>query len=117
MAAHTLVGQDDVVLRRDVVRQVVVENEAQQAVEQCQVDLLVYLGQNGLHHDVALALAGLPDVRQVVDTLAPLIHQERRRLGVCRLDPSREEATFVRLEEQELVEVLWRTLSTRIAKE
>ena len=47
-----------------------------------------------------------PDVRQVVGPLTPLVDEERRRLGVCGLDPGREEASLVRLEEEELVEIL-----------
>ena len=73
---------------------------------------------------VGLALAGLPDICQVVDTLAPLVDEERRWLSVSGFDPSREKTTFVSpivkvsvdrmlrnwaqnlLEEQELIQVL-----------
>ena len=47
-----------------------------------------------------------PDVRQVVDPLTPLVDEERRRFSIGRLDPGREEASLVRLEEEELVEIL-----------
>ena len=121
---RTFVGQDDVVLGCDIVRQVMVENQPKETIQKCEIDLLVYFGKDGLHEDVALALAGLPDVRQVVDTLAPLVNEERRRFSVRRLDPSREKTTFVSpivkvsvdrmprnwaqnlLEEQELIQVL-----------
>ena len=43
-AALTLVGQDSVVLRRDIVREVVVEDETQQTVEERKINLLVDLG-------------------------------------------------------------------------
>ncbi len=33
--------------------------------------LLKHLLQLGLHHDHALTIAGVPDVRQIVDALAP----------------------------------------------
>lgn len=90
--------------------EVVVHDEAQEAVEQREVDLLVDLAELRLHEDVALALARLPHVVQVVDALAPLVHEQRRRLGVGRLDPRREQATLVGLEVQELVEVRVRDL-------
>ena len=100
-----------------------VKDKSQETVEQREINLLVDFREDRLHHDVALALARLPDVRQVVDALAPLVHEKRRRLGISGLDPSREETTFVRsvievrkdtitnersclLEEQELVQVL-----------
>ena len=83
-----------------------IKDKPQQTVEQREIDLLVDLRQHGFHHDVTLALARLPDVRQVVDPLTPLVDEERRRLSVCGLDPGREEASLVRLEEEELVEIL-----------
>ena len=73
-----------VVLRRNIVRQVVVQNQTQQTVEQREVDLLVHLRENRLHEHVALALARLPDIGQVVDALAPLVHEQRGRLGVLQ---------------------------------
>ena len=103
---HILVGEDGVVLRSDVVRQVVVQDETEKTVEEGEIDLLVDLGQDSLHHDVALALARLPDVGQVVDALAPLVDEKRGRLGVCGLDPCWEETALVRLKEQELVKIL-----------
>ena len=116
-----------VVLRGDIVRQVVVHDEANQTVEERQVNLLVHLRQDGFHHDVALSFTGLPNVGQVVDALAPLVDQERRRLGILqerkplsgsyrhsiayrRFDPGREEPTLVGLEEQELVEILTKNM-------
>ena len=102
----TLVCKDGVVLCRDVVRQVVIQDEAQESVQQRQVDLLVYLRQHGLHEYVALALARLPDVRQVVDALAPLVHEKRRRLGIGGLDPGGEEPALICFEEEELIQVL-----------
>ena len=79
---HTLVRQHRIVLRRDIVSQVVVQNQTQQTIEQREIDLLVHLRENRLHEHVALALARLPDVGQVVDALAPLVHEQRRWLGV-----------------------------------
>lgn len=59
---HILVGEDGVVLRGDVVGQVVVEDESKQPVEERKIHLLVNLGEDGLHHDVRLSVGGLPDV-------------------------------------------------------
>ena len=82
---HVLEGDDDVVLRRHVVGDVVVDDEAQQTVEQCKVDLLVDLLELSLEHDDALALGRVPHVVKVVDAEAPLVDQQRRRLGVAGL--------------------------------
>ena len=38
--------------------------------------------------------------------MTPLVDEERRRFSIGRLDPGREEASLVRLEEEELVEIL-----------
>ena len=83
-----------------------VQNESQQTIEECKVDLLIHLGQNCLHHDNAFAFACPPDISQVVDTLTPLVDEKRRWLRVGGLDPRGEQTTLVSLEEQELVEVL-----------
>ena len=83
-----------------------VQNETQETVEEREIDLLVDLRQNRLHHDIAFAFARLPDICEVIDTLTPLIHKEWRGFSVGRLDPGREEATLISLEEQELIEVL-----------
>lgn len=103
---HILVREHDVVLRGDVVREIVVEDQSKQSVEQCQIHLLVDLREDRLHENVALPVVSLPNVREVVDPLAPLVHEQWRRLSVCRLDPCREEPTLIGFEEQELVKVL-----------
>ena len=75
-----------------------IQDETEQTVEDSEIYLLVDLGQDGLHHDVTLALAGLSDVCQVDEV--------RRRLSVRGLDPRREQATLVSLEEQKLIKIL-----------
>lgn len=85
--------------------QVVVHDQTKQAVKQSQVDLLEDLGELRLHHDVALALARLPHLVQVVDALAPLVGEQRRRFRVGRFDPRGEQTPLVGLEVEELVEV------------
>ena len=59
---HILVVDDDVVFGGHVVGNVVVDNQSQQPVEQGQVDLFVELFKVALHHDVALAVARLPNI-------------------------------------------------------
>ena len=83
-----------------------IRDKPQQTVKQREIDLLVDLREDRLHQDVALALARLPDIGQVVDTLTPLVDEKRRWLRVGGLDPRGEQTTLVSLEEQELVEVL-----------
>lgn len=51
---------------------------------------------------------------QVVDPLCPLVNEERRRLGVGRLDPTREQTPLVGLEVEELIEVGVRDLLHRL---
>mmetsp|Transcript_6161 Transcript_6161/g.24641 ORF Transcript_6161/g.24641 Transcript_6161/m.24641 type:complete len:696 (-) Transcript_6161:121-2208(-) len=103
--AHVLVRYDDVVLGRDVVGDVVVDDEPQQAVEHRQVHLLVQLLELGLQDDQALALRGLPHVREVVDALAPLVHEERGRLGVGGFHPVGKEVPLVGLVPEVRVQV------------
>ena len=66
-------------------------------VKKRKIDFLVDLLEFGLHDDVALALGRVPNFLQIVDSLAPFVHQQRRRLGVRWLDPWREKATLVGL--------------------
>jgi len=129
---HILVGEDGVVLRGDVIGQVVVENESKKPVEESEIHLLVDFGENGLHHNVGLSVGSLPNVglriekrkesksvaaegrldeegggraHQVVDSLSHLVDEQRRRLGIRRLDPRGEETSLVGLEEEELIAV------------
>lgn len=81
---RTLVSQYGVVLRCDVIRKIVVENESEKTIEQSQVDLLVDLREDGFHHDDTLAFAGLPNVGKIVDALAPLVDEQWWRLSVLK---------------------------------
>ena len=90
---------------RHVVRDVVVENQPEQPVEQRQVDLVGHLGQLRLQHHHRLALGRVPHALQVVDALAPLVHQQRGGLRVRGLDPVGEERALVGLVPEVLVEV------------
>ena len=59
---HVLVVDDHVVLGRHVIGNVVVDDEAQQSIQQRQVDLFVELLELGLKHHVALAISRLPHI-------------------------------------------------------
>ncbi len=74
-------------------------------VEQGEINLLKHLLKLALHHDHTLPIASLPNVHQVVDACAPLIHQEGWRLQVCWLHPVGEEVALVSLVPQVLVQV------------
>mmetsp|Transcript_100146 Transcript_100146/g.251032 ORF Transcript_100146/g.251032 Transcript_100146/m.251032 type:complete len:367 (+) Transcript_100146:3702-4802(+) len=107
---HVLVIDHDVVLGGHVVGNIVVHNQPQQAVEQGQVDLLGHILELRLKHHNALAVRGVPHICQVIDTLTPLVHQQRRWLGVCRLDPIGEQVAMVALVPKVLIKVCIRDL-------
>ena len=71
---HVLERDADVVLRRHVVRDVVVQDEPEEAVQQREVDLFEDLIELGLDHDHTLALRSVPHVMEIVHALAPLVH-------------------------------------------
>mmetsp|Transcript_15454 Transcript_15454/g.29757 ORF Transcript_15454/g.29757 Transcript_15454/m.29757 type:complete len:203 (-) Transcript_15454:2932-3540(-) len=79
---HVLVRNHHVVLRCHVVGNVVINNQAQQSVEHGQIHLLVHLLKTGLQHHHTLAVVRVPHVREVVDALAPLVHQQGGGLRV-----------------------------------
>ena len=102
---HVLEGDLHVALLRHVIRQVRVHDQPQQTRQQRRVDLLEHLVERRLHQHVALAVVAGPEVRQVVDALAELVHQVRLRLLVARLHPVGEQLALVRLVPQVLVQV------------
>merc|ERR1719422_1271412 len=53
---HVLVVDDNVVLGRHVVSNIVVNDEPEESVEKCEINLLIELLKLALHHDVALPL-------------------------------------------------------------
>ena len=91
-----------------------VHDQTEQTRQQRRVDLLVHLVQRRLHQHVALPILATPEVRQVVDSLAELVHQVRLRLLVARLHPVREQLALVRLVPQVLVQIRVRDLLQRI---
>ena len=103
--AHVLVGKDNVAFGRHVVGNVVVDNQAKQAVQEGQVDLFGNLAELCLHHYVALSFRGFPDIGQVVHALTELVDEQRRRLMVARLDPVWEEVALVGFVPQVLIEI------------
>ena len=92
---HVLEGYDHIILSGHVVRQVMIDNQSEEFVQESKVDLIVELFELGLHKDDALVLRDIPDIRQIVDTLAPFVDEEGGWLRITRLDPVREEVTLV----------------------
>ena len=82
-----------------------IDDEAHQPIQQRQIDLLVDLLQFRLEHHDAFSRLSSPDLFQIIHALAPLVHQQRRRLRVGGLDPVREQMTFIGLVPEVLVEV------------
>lgn len=64
---HVFVVDDDVVLCRHVVGDVVVYDESEETVEQSEVNLLVHLVVARLHHHITLSLTGVPYILKVID--------------------------------------------------
>ncbi len=62
-----LVVDNNIVLGSHVVGNIVIHDQAKQAVEKGQVNLLVHLLKPGLHHHIALSLPRLPHILEVVD--------------------------------------------------
>jgi hypothetical protein len=65
-------GPTGVVLGCHVVSEIVIQDKMKEAIQECEVNLLVDLGENGLHKHIAFALTGFPAVHQVVYALTPL---------------------------------------------
>ncbi len=59
---HVLVVDNNVVLGRHVICNVVVDNQTKKSVQKSQIDLFIQLVQLALHHDIALAVRRLPNV-------------------------------------------------------
>ena len=64
-----------------------VQNETQETIEKSQIDFLVGLGEDCLHHDITFTVCSFPDIRQVIYALTPLIDKQRRRFGIGGFDP------------------------------
>ena len=58
---------DDVVLARHVVGNVVIDNETEETIQEGEINLLVELVKGRLHENIALAIGRLPHVLQVVN--------------------------------------------------
>jgi hypothetical protein len=102
---HVLVCQNNVVLRCAVICQVVIHDESQQPIKEREIHLFVDFGQLRFNHNVAFAIGCLPDVVQVIDTLAPLIYEQWRWLSIGGLDPGREETSLIGFEVEELIKI------------
>lgn len=109
--SHVLVCKHSVVLGSDIIGQVVIENQPKQTIEEGQIDLLIDLREHRLHQNIAFAVICLPNISQVVNSLTPLVNQERWGLGIRGLDPRREQPSFIRFKVQELIEILRKPVS------
>ena len=63
-----LVVDDDVVLGRHVIGDVVVDDETQESVEKRQIDFLVHFLVLGLEHHITLPLSCVPHILEIVDS-------------------------------------------------
>lgn len=113
-----------------------IHDEAKKSVKKREINLLVNLAKLRLHkhypnqkkrtissrstskparteRTIALSLARLPNVVKVVDPLRPLVHEQRRGLGIGGLDPRGEQSALVGLKVEELIEVGVRDLLHR----
>mmetsp|Transcript_45139 Transcript_45139/g.81182 ORF Transcript_45139/g.81182 Transcript_45139/m.81182 type:complete len:243 (+) Transcript_45139:3641-4369(+) len=102
---HVFVVDHNVVLGSHVVCNVVIHDQAQQTVEKSQVNLLGDVLELALQHNYTLSIGCVPDICQVIHTLAPLVDQQWCGLGVGWLDPIGEQVAMVTLIPQILVKV------------
>lgn len=102
---HVLVGDDNVVLTSHVIGNIVIHDQSEQSIQEGEIHLLVGLFEFGFEEHQRLTLRGIPNTMEVVDTLAPLIHQQRRRFSITRLDPVGEQSPLVGLVPQILIQV------------
>mmetsp|Transcript_29770 Transcript_29770/g.62395 ORF Transcript_29770/g.62395 Transcript_29770/m.62395 type:complete len:277 (-) Transcript_29770:3144-3974(-) len=84
---HVLVIEQDIVLCGHVLRNVVIDNQPKEAIQQRKIHLLVHLLKLSFHHHIGLPAGRVPHLLEVIHALAPLVHQQRRRLRVSRLHP------------------------------
>ena len=92
---HVLVVDHHVVLGSHVVGDVVVHDQPQQPVEQCQVNLLVQLLKLTFHHHITFSISCFPNILKIVDSLAPFVGQKWWRLTVTWFDPWWEQLSLV----------------------
>ena len=73
----------------EVVGEVVVDDQTEEAIEKRQVNLLVHSRKGRLDADYTVSFRGVPDIGQIIHAQTPLVNQQRRWLSVRRLDPAR----------------------------
>mmetsp|Transcript_13888 Transcript_13888/g.19297 ORF Transcript_13888/g.19297 Transcript_13888/m.19297 type:complete len:202 (-) Transcript_13888:339-944(-) len=103
--AHILVVKGNVVLGSHVVSNVVIHDQTEESIEKGQVHLFVDSFERSLHANNAFTVGGFPDALEIVDTLAPFVHQQGRWFTVARLDPVGEQLPFIGFVPQVLVKV------------
>ena len=73
----------------EVVGEVVVDDQTEEAIEKRQVNLFVHSCKGRLDADYAVSFRSVPDIGQIIHAQTPLVNQQRRWLSVRRLDPAR----------------------------
>jgi len=102
---HVFVGHNYIVLSGHVIGQIVIHDESQQAIQKRGIHLLIHFVHLSLNQNCGSVFSGVPHISQVVQTLAPFVHQQGRRLLVSRLHPVGEQVALVSLIPQILVQV------------
>ena len=102
---HILPDNRYVIFCRDVVSQVVIHDQTQQAIQQRYINLVKYFRQRRLHEHITFTMRSVPYILQIIDTIRPFVHQQRRRFLITRLDPCREQGTLIRFICQILIKV------------
>ena len=102
---HIFVVDDDVVLGRHVIGDVVIDDQPQQSIQQRQINLFVQLLEPRFQHDVTFTVRRFPHILEVVDSLTPFVNEERWRFSIGRFDPGREEPSLIGLVPEILVQI------------
>ena len=102
---HVLEGYYDIVLGGHVVSQVVIDNQSEEFIQECKIDLVIEFLELCLHQHDTLVFRDIPDISEIIDALTPFVYEKWRRLRIPRLDPVREEVSLVSLIPQVLIKV------------
>lgn len=102
---HVLEGYYDIVLSGHVVSQVMIDNQSEELIQECKIDLVIEFLELGLHQYDTLVFRDIPDISEIVDALTPFVNEKWRRLRIPRLDPVREEVSLISLIPQVLIKV------------
>lgn len=73
---HVFKVNNDVVLRSHVICDVVIDNQTEESIQECQVDFLVDFFKAGFKQYNRLTVGSIPNTLQVIYALAPLVHEQ-----------------------------------------